>query len=426
VCQIFREGFSLARKTGQIVGRGRRRWLVRVFLGRDRETLRRRYLSRTVHGPVRQAQTYLNKVLRERDLGRRVEGVTITLNEFLDRWLETSAKPRLREKSYQSYQSLLRRYIRPVLGERILSAISPLDVQSACQRMVERRLSARTVRYAYSVLRSAMRQAIRWRLLLEDPTNGAQLPRLRRREMRTLNAEQSRLFLEAALKTHFGPVFAFALTTATRPSEYLGLRWQDINWEGETVAVVRTLVRSNGNWHFADTKRTRSRRVIKLQTWVVELLKSQRAKGKTNSRCSCPPDMEELIFTTPSGRPIHSDKLAKKFKSILELAGLPPIRLYDLRHTGATLALTAGVPPKVVSEQLGHASAAFTLDIYSHVLPHMQEQAAMKVEEVLLGRGLPRRSRRGGSLESPFRSRRNAESPKARRPANAGYQALDM
>jgi len=119
----------LARKTGQIVGRGPRRWLVRIFLGCDRETRRRRYLSRTVHGPVRQAQSYLNKVLRERDLGRQVEGVTVTLNEFLDRWLDTAAKPKLREKSCQSCESLLRRYVRPVLGERILSAITPLDVQ---------------------------------------------------------------------------------------------------------------------------------------------------------------------------------------------------------------------------------------------------------------------------------------------------------
>ncbi len=87
---------------------------------------------------------------------------------------------------------------------------------------------------------------------------------------------------------------------------------------------------------------------------------------------------------TPSGRPIHVDKLARKFKSILDEAGLAPIRLYDLRHTGATFALVADVPPKVVSEQLGHASAAFTLDVCSHVLPHMQEQAAARVEAVLL------------------------------------------
>jgi integrase len=386
VCQIFREGFSLARKTGQIVGRGRHRWLVRVFLGRDRETRLRRYLSRTVHGPVRQAQSYLNKVLRERDLGRNVEGVKVTLGEFLDRWLETAAKPKLRDKSYESYKSLLRRYIRPVLGERILSAITPLDVQSAYQKMIARGLSARTVRYTHSVLRSAIRQAIRWRLLLQDPTDGAQLPRLRRREMRVLGAQQSRAFLSAALKTHYGPVFAVALTTGMRPSEYLALKWPDVDWVRGTVGVVRTLEWGNG-WRFAETKRSRSRRIIKLQEWVLEMLKELQART-TQPTGSSGADAVELVFTTPTGRPIHSDKLAKKFKAILGQNGLPIIRLYDLRHTAATLALSAGVPPKVVAEQLGHASAAFTLDVYSHLLPHMQEEAAIKVELILAGSGL--------------------------------------
>jgi integrase len=112
--------------------------------------------------------------------------------------------------------------------------------------------------------------------------------------------------------------------------------------------------------------------------------------------CSGWHEAADLIFTTSSGRPVYTDKLAKMFKSVLRKTGLPAIRLYDLRHTGATLALAAGVPPKVVSEQLGHASAAFILDIYSHVLPHMQEEAAVKVEAVLTGRSLARRVHRTG------------------------------
>lgn len=378
----------MARKTGQIVGRGRHRWLVRVFLGRDRQTRKRRYHSRMVHGAVRHAQHYLNKVLREHDLGRLVDGADITLNEYLDRWLETAAKPRLREKSYRSYESLLRRYVRPSLGARSLAAICPLDIQAVYQQLVERGLSARTIRYTHSVLRSAMRQAIRWRLLVEDPTNGAQLPRQQRCELRVLTAEQSRVFLETAMQTAYGPVIAVALTTAARPSEYLALKWGDIDWERGTVSVARTLEKLRGGWRFAETKRARSQRVIKLQEWVMELLKGLHTKTKPRPAGSSWVRASELIFTMSSGRPIDSDKLAKQFKSILEQAGLPMIRLYDLRHTGATLALAAGVAPKVVSEQLGHASAAFTLDVYSHVLPHMQEEAAAKVEEVLLGRVL--------------------------------------
>lgn len=371
----------MSRRLGQIVSRGRQRWLVRVFLGRDRDSRRRRYHNRTVHGTARRAQQALTQMLHERDLGRGLEGSEITLGEFVDRWLETAAKPKLREKSYRSYESLLRRYIRPVLGERILFTITPLDVQATCQQMVDRGLSSRTVRYAHTVLRAAMRQAIRWRLMLQDPTDGAQLPRLGRREMHVLDAEQARSFLEAALKTHYGPVFAIALTSGMRPSEYLGLQWQDIDWDRGTVGVVRTLERVKGSWRFADTKRDRSRRIIKLQEWVLENLKGLHAR-RLRSKYDMP-EAADLVFTTPAGRPIHSDKLAQRFKAILRQAGLPAVRLYDLRHTAATLALSAGVPPKVVAEQLGHASAAFTLDVYSHLLPHMQHEAAARVERLL-------------------------------------------
>ena len=365
----------MSRRVGQIVSRGRQRWLIRVFLGRDRETRRRTYHNRTIHGSARRAQEYLTKMLRERDLGRGLEGSEITLNEFLDRWLETAAKPKLREKSYRSYESLLRRYIRPELGERILSTITPLDVQATYQQLVDRGLSSRTVRYTHSVLRSAIRQAIRWRLLAQDPTDGAQLPRLGRREMHVLNAEQSRIFLEAALKTHYGPVFAVALTTGMRPSEYLALKWPDIDWDRGTVGVVRTLEKVRGSWSFADTKRDRSRRIIRLQGWVLELLKGQQARFTQRDRYAVT-EAANLLFTTPAGNPIHSGKLAQRSKAILRQTALPPLRLYDLRHTAATLALSAGVPPKVVAEQLGHASAAFTLDVYSHLLPHMQQESA--------------------------------------------------
>jgi integrase len=117
---------------------------------------------------------------------------------------------------------------------------------------------------------------------------------------------------------------------------------------------------------------------------VLETLKNLQARTIRRSGCSRP-DNPELVFTSPAGGPIYSDKLAKRFKAILGQNGLPIIRLYDLRHTAATLALSAGVPPKVVAEQLGHASAAFTLDVYSHLLPHMQEEAAIKVDSCRAG-----------------------------------------
>ena len=374
----------MSRKVGQIIARGEQRWLVRVYLGRDHETRKRIYHNRTIYGSLRHAQSYLTRKLHERDLARGVEGVQITVDEFLDNWLKTAAKPKVRAKTYSDYAAILRRYIRPALGTKMLASLSPLEVQAAFQMMIDRKLSARTVRYSHAVLRAAMRQAIRWQLLLKDPTRGVQVPSQRQREMPVLTAEQARLFLKTALKSQQSCLFAVALTTGMRPSEYRALCWRDIDWDHGTVSIVRTLHRHEGQWSFADTKRARSRRVVKLQTWVMDLLRKMKGKAE-RSRPASDSVFADLIFTTVRREPIDEEYLVKKyFKPLLREAGLPNIRLYDLRHTCATLALTIGVPPKVVSEQLGHASAAFTLDTYSHVLPHMQAEAAAKMEAALL------------------------------------------
>jgi integrase len=383
-----KEEISMARKVGQIIARGDRRWLIRVYLGRDHETNKRKYHNRTIHGPIREAQTYLTRRLRERDLGRDLEGAKITLNEYLDRWFETAVKPRLREKTCQDYEGMLRRYVRPSLGERLLTALRPLDVQTTYHQMMGRGLSPRTIRYTHAVLRSAMRQALNWRLLLESPVDGLKLPQQSRREMQALTVEQVRIFLKAALATPHGPALAVAVATEMRPSEYLGLKWQDIDWARQTVHVVRSLRRLNGKWSFADTKRSGSRRPIKLQSWIVDILQALYVARITATTSNNPfPEGIDLIFKTVSGEPMNADCLAKHFRAILDLTDLPRIRLYDLRHAAATLALAAGVSPKVVSEQLGHASTAFTLDTYAHVLPHMQDEAATKVGALLFATG---------------------------------------
>ena len=373
----------MSRKIGQIIARGERRWLVRVYLGRNRETRRRTYHNRTIYGSLRHAQAYLTRRLHERDLSRGVEGLQVTVDEFLDHWLKTAVKPKVRGKTYSDYAAMLRRYIRPSIGARMLASLSPLDIQAAYQIMVDRKLSARTIRYAHAVLRAAIRQAIRWQLLVTDPTQGVQLPNPQCREMSVLTTDQARSFLSAAVYSPKGCLFAVALTTGMRPSEYLALSWRDIDWDRGTVSIVRSLHRHEGQWTFAETKRVRSRRVVTLQTWVLELLRKLKVEADGDGE-TCDSAFADLIFTAARGEPINEEYLVKKhFKPPLRETGLPNIRLYDLRHTSATLALAVGVAPKVVSEQLGHASAAFTLDTYSHVLPHMQEEAAAKMEAAL-------------------------------------------
>ena len=368
----------MARKVGQIVRRGSCTWLVRVYTGRDLETKKRTYLNQTIHGGLRDAQAHLNKMLGERDRGRKLDSSKQTLNQYLDRWLELCAKPRLRAKSLKDYEGLLRRYVRPGLGPKALASISAFDIQTLYQDLLVRSLSARSIRYTHAVLRSALKQAMRWNLILSNPADSVDLPRQDRRQIGVLTVEQARTFVKAISGHPYGSLFALALTTGMRPSEYLGLTWNDLDLDRGTVSVSHTLEWRKGGWQFAETKRSRSRRLVKLQAWVVALLRERVPKEK-----EAPGDL--LLFRARRGGPIRESRFVQDhFKPLLRSAELPAIRLYDLRHTAATISLIAGVSPKVISEQLGHASVAFTLDVYSHVLPHMQDAAAEKVQALLI------------------------------------------
>jgi integrase len=305
----------MSRKTGQIIARGDSRWLVRVYLGRDRETGKRAYHNRTIYGSLRHAQAYLTRRLHERDLSRGVAGLQISVDEFLDHWLKTAVKPKVREKTYGDYAAMLRRYIRPAIGARMLVSLSPLEIQAAYQCMIDRKLSARTVRYAHAVLRAAIRQAIRWQLLLADPTQGVQLPSQQCREMSVLTTEQARSFLRTASHSPQGCLFAVALTTGMRPSEYLALCWRDIDWDRGTVSVVRTLHKHEGQWTFADTKRVRSRRVVKLQMRVLDLLRKLKSVPD-EAGAACDLVFADLIFTTARGEPINGSTRSTWSRSI--------------------------------------------------------------------------------------------------------------
>jgi integrase len=174
-----------------------------------------------------------------------------------------------------------------------------------------------------------MRQAVSWRLLLEGPADGIKLPPQRRLEMQALTVEQVRVFLQSALATRHGPALAVAVATRMRPSEYLGLKWQDIDWPRQTVAVVHSLRRLNRRWCFADTKRSRGRRPIKLQSWVADILHDLNMSRTTATTSNNPfPEHIDLVFKTVSGHPVNADGLAKHFRSILKAPDLPRIRLY--------------------------------------------------------------------------------------------------
>jgi len=166
---------------------------------------------------------------------------TGTLDEYLDSWLR-AVRQKVSPSTYEDYNSLLKLYIRPVLGNKKVSSIKPLHVQDAVLKMQDKNLSPGTVRYAYTVLHSALKQAVRWKILLHDPAEGIELPKQVRKEMKCLTPEQARAFLNSASKDKHGIIFELALITGLRPEEYLGLQWSDVDFEKQSLIIQRPLV----------------------------------------------------------------------------------------------------------------------------------------------------------------------------------------
>lgn len=365
---------------GSIIKRGERTWLVRVSLGRDPEG-KRRNLNKTIHGTKKDALTYLHQVLRDRDLGVLSEPSTQPVNAYLDLWLEQSARKRTRAQSAQQYETLLRLYVRPELGHLRLDQVKRAHVQQLYHQLG--RLSPASLKAVHRVLRQAFGQAVRWGYLAQDPTQHVETSRGPRRPISVWDADQAERFLRS-LPPFWDALLGLALGTGMRPGEYLALDWASLDLEAGAVSVTRNLVELRGERRIGDVKTAAGRRRILLPPSLSRLLRDHRQRV-LEMRLAAGPEWEhhDLVFPGPSGGPRWRSMVADRFARLARAARVPPIRLYDLRHTHASLLLLAGLNPKVVSERLGHASVSITLDVYSHVLPSLQEEAAGRLEGLL-------------------------------------------
>jgi integrase len=230
-----------------------------------------------------------------------------------------------------------------------------------------------TVRRVHATLHRALADAVKWGLRPDNPAGRSDPPRTRRHlELRTWSPAELRLFLARVRDDDFFALWFLLATTGMRRGEALGLQWADVDLERGSLAVRRTLISVSGRIEWSEPKSARGRRVVALDPATVAVLRSL-GPG------------EGLVFCRSDGSPMEPTWVSKRFVRLVADSRLPRIRLHDLHHTHATLALEAGVNPKIVSERLGHATVAFTLDVYSHALQHLQREAADKVAALVLG-----------------------------------------
>jgi integrase len=291
---------------GQIIKRGEDTWLVRVFQGRDANG-KRRYFSHPVHGKKKDADKYLRDKLRDKDLGISLEPATESLDKFLDTWLASTVRQRPRQRTFEDYTALLKRYVREPLGAIKLADLRALDIQRLYKGMQDRKLSPRVVRYTHAVLSCALKQAVKWDMIVRNPATLVELPRMERKEMKAFTAEESTRFLSALTETRFYALFMFALTSGMRPQEYLALKWSDLDMEKGTATVRRALVWSRikgGTWAFTEPKTTRARRTIPLPGSMVKaLVEHKRRQGEDRLKAGSKWQNNGLVFATALGEP---------------------------------------------------------------------------------------------------------------------------
>lgn len=372
------------RRTGTINKRGENAWQVRLSIGNSVDG-KRKFHTATIRGTKREAERYLNKIIRERDLGTFIDGAGTTVNEFMDKWLESVSRIRTSERTSYGHESIFNRYFRRTIGLKKLDKLNTYDIQKVYGELLARGLSPQTVRHAHIVLNCALKQAVRWNLISRNPAEFVELPKVPRIERRVLTAEESRKFIAASEKITHGLVFEFALLTGMRPEEFLAVKWGDIDFERNSVQVRRALIRLKKQWNFKEPKTSRSRRTVILPSPLMhKLIKHKEKQIIQQLSAQDVWENNDLVFCSEFGTPLSIPNLTYRyFRPILKAAGLPQIRLYDLRHTHATLLLMAEENPKVVAERLGHSTIVLTLDTYSHVLPTMQRAATHKLEKML-------------------------------------------
>jgi integrase len=375
---------------GHITKRGKSSYAIGISLGKDAATGKYKQQWFTVRGTKKDAEKRLAEILNQIDNGTFIKPEKITLGEYLEQWFNSYCWSNLTPQTAQTYAFFVRRHLIPSLGHIPLNQLKPQHLERlysdklSSGRIDEKGgLSNRSVRYMHVTLHKALQNAVRLGMIARNPADAVEPPRIQHREVRIMDQDNINIFLEAAKATPYYTLFCLAFFTGMRRSELLALKWSDVDLLLCQLSVNRTIHKlHNGEIIFTQPKTEKGRRSIELSPSTVIMLREHKAQqelifkmlGKSLSE-------SDLVFCQTDGRPFLPDSVTHAWHNLAHRCGLDGMRLHDARHTHASIMLKQGIHPKVVQERLGHASIQTTLDIYSHVVPGLQQAAALRFDE---------------------------------------------
>jgi integrase len=343
----------------------------------------RKYLS------ARSPTELRRKLAATRNAGAATAGHSPALGPWLERWLATVAV-RVRPATLRNYRGALRRHVIPALGRIELSRLRPSDVEVLMATLIERdHLAASTAALTRRVLVIALTDAVRDGIVARNVAEIARPPRQAEPVRRALSADEARRFLGAIAGEPLEPLATLALTTGLRRGELLALRWIDVDVARGSLSVRRAMARSpEGGYRPAEPKSRRAKRTITLAGVALAALARRRADQDTDrvNAGELWSDPDGLVFTDPLGRPWAPETITDAWRRLVSRSGIGGrLRLHDMRHTAATLALSAGIPVRDVADALGHASPSITLDIYGHTVAEGPDRVAASIDRAIGG-----------------------------------------
>jgi len=367
---------------GNIRQRSKHSWQIQLYTGKGPDGKPRRHFE-TVRGNKGDAQRRLRELLSSLDKGVFTPLGKLTVADLLNQFLQGYVKAKCSQKTQDGYRMTIERHLIPALGHILLKHLTPQAIQAYYGQACEK-LSARTVHKHHRLLKQSLKYAVRQGYLGRNPCELVDSPAWKAKPMRTLTPEELKNLLEVASTSRFYCVFYMAVASGLRQAELLGLRWRDIDLDVQSISVCQVLYKHQGICEFKEPKTEHSQRCVRMTKNLVDYLNEYRGERESLSlhlgRLLKPDD---LVFANAEGDPLDPSVLSHSFAKIAKQAGLKNVRFHDLRHTFASLMLLRGAKPKVISEALGHASVAFTMDTYSHIIEGMQSEAMALLDEVL-------------------------------------------
>lgn len=360
-------------------------WQYTVDLDPDPTTGKRRQKSKGGFKTKKECEAALNELMAQIESGTFFESKELTLKDFLDYWLENYARVNVAASTYELYKCFSRTIIL-YIGNLTLKEAKPSHIQNFYSTLLQdNSISKRQTLKIHRMLHEALKHAVQWQMIINNPTDSVKPPRPEKTNMKVWNIENAFNFFREIKNTNLYIPLMLALTTGMRLGEIAALKWSDINFKDGFISVTHNFQRVENQYVLKQPKTEKSKRSIAMMELTIKELKyHKRMQLKNKIKLGKTYDDQDFVCTWENGKPLKPHYISDLFRNYILKLDYPKIRFHDLRHTHATMLLSKGVNPKIVSERLGHSTINITLDTYTHVLPNMQKEAVKKLDSIFI------------------------------------------